>query len=61
MAAYIFRRILLMIPTLIGIMLVTFTVTQFVPGGPVERMLAEMKGHSAGMGGEVRAARTSDL
>jgi microcin C transport system permease protein len=62
MAAYIFRRILLMIPTLVGIMLVTFTVTQFVPGGPVERMLAEMKGHnSAGMGGEVRAARTSDL
>lgn len=61
MAAYILRRILLMIPTLIGIMLVTFTVTQFVPGGPVERMLAEIKGHSAGMGGEVRAARTSDL
>ncbi|MEW6593903.1 MAG: microcin C ABC transporter permease YejB [Thermodesulfobacteriota bacterium] len=61
MIAYIFRRILLMIPTLIGIMLVTFTVTQFVPGGPVERMLAEIKGHSAGMGGEVRAVRTSDL
>ena len=37
-----------MIPTLFGIMLVTFTVTQFVPGGPVERMLAEIEGHSAG-------------
>ncbi|MFZ5763260.1 MAG: microcin C ABC transporter permease YejB [Thermodesulfobacteriota bacterium] len=61
MATYILRRLLLMIPTLIGIMLVTFTVTQFVPGGPVERMLAEMKGHTAGMGGEVRASRTSDL
>jgi len=61
MAAYIFRRLLLMIPTLIGVMLVTFTVTQFVPGGPVERMLAEMKGHAASMSGEVRAARTSDL
>jgi len=36
-----------MIPTLFGIMLVTFTVTQFVPGGPVERMLAELSGSSA--------------
>jgi microcin C transport system permease protein len=57
MAAYILRRILLMIPTLFGIMLVTFTVTQFVPGGPVERLIAEMEGHQAG--GEI-AAR-SDL
>ncbi len=59
MALYIFRRILLMIPTLFGIMLVTFTVTQFVPGGPVEKLIAEMEGH--GDGGEVRASRTSDL
>ena len=35
-----------MIPTLFGIMLVTFTVTQFVPGGPVEKMLAELQGNS---------------
>jgi len=62
MAAYIIRRILLMIPTLFGIMLITFIVTQFVPGGPVEQLLAEMKGHAAGMtGGEVRSSRTSDL
>ncbi len=47
MAAYILRRLLLMIPTLFGIMLVTFTVTQFVPGGPVERLLAEIEGHGA--------------
>jgi microcin C transport system permease protein len=53
MAAYILRRILLMIPTLFGIMLITFTVTQFVPGGPVERLIAEMEGHQAG--GEVAA------
>ena len=46
MAAYIARRILLMIPTLFGIMLVTFVVTQFVPGGPVARLLAEIEGHS---------------
>jgi microcin C transport system permease protein len=41
MFAYILRRLFLMIPTLFGIMLITFTVTQFVPGGPVERMIAE--------------------
>ncbi len=46
MTAYILRRLLLMIPTLFGIMLITFTVTQFVPGGPVERMLAEIEGHA---------------
>ena len=37
MGAYILRRLLLVIPTLIGIMLVNFTLTQFVPGGPIER------------------------
>lgn len=46
MISYIIRRILFMIPTLFGIMLVTFTITQFVPGGPVERMLAELQGSS---------------
>jgi microcin C transport system permease protein len=56
MAAYIIRRILLMIPTLFGIMLITFTVTQFVPGGPVERLIAQIEGHAAG--GEVRASGT---
>lgn len=60
MVAYIFRRLLLMIPTLFGIMLVTFTVTQFVPGGPVEKMLAELQGHGKG-GGEVRISKASDL
>jgi microcin C transport system permease protein len=42
---YILKRIGLMIPTLLGIMLITFTVTQFVPGGPVDRMVAEIEGH----------------
>jgi microcin C transport system permease protein len=60
MAAYILRRILLMIPTLFGIMLVTFTVTQFVPGGPVERMIAQIEGHAGGSG-EVRVSRSSAL
>ena len=65
MAAYIIRRILLMIPTLFGIMLITFMVTQFVPGGPVERMMAEIEGHEAkttlSSTGEVRAGRTNGL
>jgi len=57
MAAYILRRILLMIPTLFGIMLTTFIVTQFVPGGPVERLIAQIEGHAGG-GGEVRGTPT---
>ncbi len=48
MLSYIVKRLLLMIPTLFGVMLLTFTVTQFVPGGPVERMVAQMSGYGAG-------------
>ncbi|MBU2479176.1 MAG: microcin ABC transporter permease, partial [Gammaproteobacteria bacterium] len=44
MAAYILKRLLLMIPTLIGVMLVTFIVTQFVPGGPVEQLIQQLQG-----------------
>ncbi|MQT13959.1 microcin C ABC transporter permease YejB [Segnochrobactrum spirostomi] len=44
MMAYIARRILLMIPTLIGIMAVSFLVVQFAPGGPVERVIAQLNG-----------------
>lgn len=44
MGAYILRRLLLMIPTLFGIMLVNFTLTQFVPGGPIEQILARIEG-----------------
>jgi len=43
-----------MIPTLFGVMLLTFIVTQFVPGGPVEQLLAEMEG--LGNGGEVASS-----
>lgn len=45
MAAYILKRLLLMIPTLFGIMLLTFIVTQFVPGGPVEQLTSQLTGH----------------
>ncbi|WP_022707508.1 MULTISPECIES: microcin C ABC transporter permease YejB [Paracoccus] len=44
MGAYILRRLLLIIPTLIGIMLVNFTLTQFVPGGPIEQIAAQIQG-----------------
>ena len=44
MGAYIFRRLLLIIPTLLGIMIINFTLTQFVPGGPIEQILARLEG-----------------
>lgn len=44
MGAYIFRRLLLIIPTLIGIMIINFTLTQFVPGGPIEQIIANLEG-----------------
>ncbi len=44
MTAYILRRILLMIPTLLGILLVSFVVVQFAPGGPVEKVIAQITG-----------------
>ena len=48
MAAYIIRRILFMIPTIFGIMLVSFVVIQFAPGGPVERIIAQLSGTDTG-------------
>src|SRR5216117_2162942 len=48
MNAYIARRILLMIPTLLGILLVSFVVVQFAPGGPVERVIAQLSGADTG-------------
>ncbi|MCQ8783497.1 microcin C ABC transporter permease YejB [Mangrovibrevibacter kandeliae] len=48
MGAYILRRLLLMIPTLIGIMAISFVVIQFAPGGPVEQVLAELQGQGGG-------------
>jgi microcin C transport system permease protein len=48
MAAYIVRRLLLIIPVLFGIMLVNFVIVQVAPGGPVERMLAQLEGTDVG-------------
>ena len=44
MGAYILRRLLLMIPTIVGIMAISFAVIQFAPGGPVERVIADLTG-----------------
>ena len=51
MIVYISKRLLLMIPTLLGILLVSFAVIQFVPGGPVEQLVQELRGR--GTTGEV--------
>jgi microcin C transport system permease protein len=52
--SYVLKRLLLMIPTLFGILLITFVIVQFVPGGPVEQMVAQLEGRDLG-GGEVGA------
>ncbi|HQX57859.1 MAG: ABC transporter permease subunit [Rhodoferax sp.] len=51
MFAYILKRLLLMVPTLLGVLTITFMVIQFVPGGPVEQYMAEAKAGLAGSGG----------
>ena len=66
MLAYIGRRILLMIPTVFGIMLISFVIVQFVPGGPVERAIAQLQGLDEGSsarigggGGQIGAGAAS--
>ena len=44
MGAYILRRLLLMIPTIVGIMAISFAVIQFAPGGPIEQIVAQLQG-----------------
>lgn len=44
MGAYILRRLALVLPTLLGIMVINFTLVQFVPGGPIEQILAQLEG-----------------
>jgi microcin C transport system permease protein len=51
MLAYILRRLLLIIPTLFGILLINFVIIQAAPGGPVEQMLAKLEGFDAASGG----------
>lgn len=60
MLTYILKRIALMIPTLIGALTITFIVVQFVPGGPVEQMLAEARDGGGGDTGGYRAGKDTD-
>ena len=53
MGAYLVRRLLLVIPTLFGIITINFAVVQFAPGGPVEQMIAELKGRGGAVMGRM--------
>src|SRR5438045_9333883 len=48
MAAYLLRRLLLVVPTLFGIMVLNFFIVQTAPGGPVEQMIAQIQGKAVG-------------
>ena len=67
MTAYILRRLLLVIPTLFGIITINFVVVQFAPGGPVEQMISDIKGRGGdatmritGSGADAMAAAPND-
>jgi len=61
MTAYIVRRILLIIPTMFGIMLVAFVVVQFAPGGPVEQVIAKLTGSDTGATSRISGASGGDF
>jgi microcin C transport system permease protein len=61
MTAYIIRRMLFMIPTLFGIMLVSFAVVQFAPGGPVERVIAQLSGSDTGATSRISGSAGGDF
>ncbi len=61
MTAYIIRRLLLMIPTILGIMLVSFVVVQFAPGGPVERVIAQLSGADTGAASRIGGSSSGDF
>src|SRR5207302_9971741 len=61
MWSYLLKLLLLMIPTLFGILLIPFVVIQFVPGGPVEQLVYQLEGREGGMEGAGAAARGPGL
>ena len=61
MTAYILRRLLLIVPTLIGIMVINFTVIQFAPGGPVERVIAQLTGTDVAATARIGGSGTGDF
>jgi len=60
MAAYILRRILLMIPTILGIMVINFVIIQTAPGGPVEQVIAELTGQGSAITERVTRTGTGE-
>src|SRR5437773_8762566 len=61
MTAYMIRRVLFMIPTLFGIMLISFVVVQFAPGGPVERVIAQLTGTDTGATARISGSPGGDF
>ena len=61
MGAYILRRLLLMIPTLFGIMAISFVIIQFAPGGPVEQVIANLSGQGGGASDRLGSGGGGDL
>lgn len=61
MISYIIRRLLLLVPTLFVIMLINFVVLQFLPGGPVEQIIAELTGEGAAITERVTRSGSSEL
>ncbi|HVV63033.1 MAG TPA: microcin C ABC transporter permease YejB [Pseudolabrys sp.] len=61
MTAYLIRRLLLMIPTILGIMLVSFVVVQFAPGGPVEQVIAKLTGADTGATSRISGSPGGDF
>ncbi len=60
MLSYILKRIALMLPTLLGVLTLTFAVIQFVPGGPIDQIMAEARMGGGGEGNAYKAGRDSD-
>ncbi len=61
MISYIARRLLLMVPTLLGILFVSFVVVQFAPGGPIERVIAQISGADTGATSRISGSSGGDL
>jgi microcin C transport system permease protein len=61
MSAYILRRLLFMVPTMFGIMLVAFVVVQFAPGGPVEQVIAKLTGSDTGATSRISGSPGGDF
>ena len=60
MTAYIFRRLLLMIPTLFAIMVLNFVIVQFAPGGPIDQVIAQMQGTNTDATARISGSNSGD-